>query len=46
MSTIVLASAYATGVAGMAGQAHLGHDIHTRPVSPDQLGGAYEYLDL
>jgi protein SCO1 len=49
MSTIILGSAYAGGFAGIAGQAHQGHgshDSYAPPVSPDKLGGSYEFLDL
>jgi protein SCO1 len=49
MSTIILGSAYAGGFAGIAGQAHQGHgshDSYAPPVSPDKLGGAYDFLDL
>lgn len=45
MSTIVLNSAYAG--AGAAPQPdHHRHDGHATQVSPDQLGGTYEFLDL
>jgi cytochrome oxidase Cu insertion factor (SCO1/SenC/PrrC family) len=46
MSTIVLGAAYAGGVAAAAGQAHQHQHGYATPVSPDQLGGAYEFLDL
>ena len=46
MSTIVLSALYA----GISPQAvNKGHDAHAgygKPVSPDQLGGAYEFVDL
>jgi len=49
MSMIVLGSAYASGLAVAAHQSHQSHDSHdgyAAPVSPDQLGGSYEFLDL
>lgn len=45
MSTIILGSAYA-GAGGVPPHGHDSHDIHATPVSPDQLGGNYEFLDL
>jgi cytochrome oxidase Cu insertion factor (SCO1/SenC/PrrC family) len=49
MSTIILASAYAGGFADVAAQPlddHHSHDGYGPPVSPDRLGGSYEFLDL
>jgi protein SCO1 len=46
MSTIVLGAAYAGGVAAAAGQGQQHQHSYSPPVSPDQLGGAYEFLDL
>ena len=46
MSVIVLGSAYAGGLAAAAQQSHDGHHSYAAPISPDQLGGAYEFLDL
>lgn len=46
MSMIVLGSAYAEGSAQSAHQGHGNHDSYAPPVSPDQLGGTYEFLDL
>ena len=46
MSTIVLASYYG-GIAGQAAhQGHDSHDSYAPEVSPDELGGSYEFLDL
>ena len=44
MSSIILASAYGGAVA--AAQRHDPHDGHAAPLSPDQLGGAYEFTDV
>ena len=44
MSSIILASAYGGAVA--AAQRHDRHDGHAAPLSPDQLGGAYEFTDV
>jgi protein SCO1 len=46
MSTIVLGAAYAGGLAAAAGQGHQHQHGYATPVSPDQLGGAYDFLDL
>lgn len=46
MSMIVLGSGYGGGPAGSAHQSHGSHDLYAPPVSPDQLGGSYEFLDL
>ena len=46
MSMIVLASAYAGGLAASAHQSHDSHAGYAPPVSPDKLGGSYEFLDL
>lgn len=49
MSMIVLGSAFAGGAPPAVLQGHDSHDSHDSyapPVSPDQLGGAYEFLDL
>lgn len=44
MSSIILASAYG-GVAA-ASQGHERHGGYAAPLSPDQLGGAYEFSDV
>ena len=49
MSMIVLGSEYTDGPAGSAPKSHGSHDSHESyapPVSPDQLRGSYEFLDL
>jgi len=49
MSTIILASAYAGMFAEVAAQARDGdhsHHSYGPPISPDQLGGTYAFLDL
>ena len=49
MSMIVLGSDYAEGPAKGAGLSHGGHGAHDSygpPISPDKLGGAYEFIDL
>lgn len=46
MSTIVLGSAFSGQPAAPGHQGHDRHDIYAPPVSPDQLGGSYEFLDL
>ena len=44
MSSIILADAYGGVVA--ASQGHDRHDGYAAPLSPDQLGGAYEFSDV
>lgn len=48
MSMIVLGSDYAEGPVKTAGDnhGHGRHDGYAPPVSPDKLGGSYEFLDL
>lgn len=45
MSLIILASTYG-GASTVAHQGHDGHDGYAAPLSPDQLGGAYEFSDV
>jgi len=46
MSTIILGAAYAGGVAAVAAQDQQHQHGYAPTISPDQLGGAYEFLDL
>ena len=49
MSLIVLGADYDAGPGASPPQGHGGHgshDSYAAPVSPDKLGGAYEFLDL
>ncbi|MCY7279481.1 MAG: SCO family protein [Sphingomonas bacterium] len=46
MSMIVLGSAYTGDPTETAHQGHGNHDSYAPPVSPDKLGGSYEFLDL
>ena len=46
MSTIVLSALYAGIIPPGTDQSHDGHDGYGRPVSPDKLGGSYEFVDL
>ena len=46
MSTIILGAAYAGGVAAVAAQGQQHQHGYAPTISPDQLGGAYEFLDL
>jgi cytochrome oxidase Cu insertion factor (SCO1/SenC/PrrC family) len=45
MSTIVLGAAYA-GIAALPAQDHQHHHGYSAPLSPDRLGGAFDFLDL
>ena len=46
MSMIILGAEYTAGPTQPAHQNHDNHDSYAPPVSPDQLGGSFEFLDL
>ena len=46
MSTIVLSAMYATSAPPAMTGGHADHDSYLPPVSPDSLGGTYEFRDL
>ena len=43
---IILGAEYTAGPTQPAHQNHDNHDSYAPPVSPDQLGGSFEFLDL